>query len=230
MAIQMPVHQDQQSFEDWQTKTVKRGIIELAAGRKLGNRVAHLQPCADESAVPSIDPELAALMGVQPHYAHPMVLLQKYSNSDKHHAIRMAAARGVVQRLDEPFFGSDRSMRPIEVGDVLTTTRPGTPVVVDASMAVHVLRPDGAVWVAPARELDHLYRHVCNTVIPTLVTGFALTKSLPPHIELGDTGDCDSERIRHGGWQSAYERMAAVTDAAYHPSRTTAPQLPTRQT
>lgn len=224
--IAMPIYEERKKFTDWQKQKAKKGLRELAAGTRIGRRVESLQPYVDvTAAIPSINPQLAALMGVRPEYTHPMLLLQKYSNNDKHRAIQMAAARANLQRGDEAFASSDRSMRPFVVGDILTTGRRGTPVVVETVAAVHVLREQGAIWVAPGVELHHLHRYVSNVVIPTLVKGFALTRSLPPEIDLGDTGQTAAERIRAASWIPAHERMVEISKAAYRESLTTAPQF-----
>lgn len=213
--VGLPVSDDREKFEKWQSKMTGRGLIELGSATTLGNRIAGLQPFADPVAVPSLDPELATLMNVQPEYAHPMVLLQKYSNIDKHRAIRMAATRTLIQRGDESFRLRDRSMRPIAVGDVLATVPLGVQIEVDTTSAVHVQRPDKSTWVSPGRELYEIHRHVSDVIIPTLVKGLALTRSIPPNINLGDTGQEVEDRIRSGNWEPAHKWMSSISLAAH---------------
>lgn len=224
--IAMPIYAQRKKFTDWQKQKLKKGLLEFSAENRIGRRIETLQPYVDVTAtVPSINPQLAALMGVRPKFAHPMLLLQRYSNDDKHRTIQMAAARANFQRSDEAFASSDRSMRPFRVGDVLTTGRRGSPVLVETVAAVHVLREESATWVAPGAELHHLHRYVSDVVIPTLVTGFALTRSLPAEIDLGDTGQTAAERIQAASWMPAHERMAEIAKQAYMEGLSNEPQL-----
>lgn len=223
-AIEMPIYEDPSDLEKWLKVRTRRGVDELGAESTLGQRIARLQPYTDPASVQSHSPALGALTGVEPEAAHPMLLLQKYSNEDKHRAIRMAAVRTLVQNWAEPFFTSDRSMRPVEVGDVVATMKPGVAAPIETTSAVHVQRPESSTWVSPITELDQLHRHVADTVIPTLVTGAALTRSVPPNIDLTDTGQETSERIRSGSWEPARQRLdkiraAALYEAIAHPPR-----------
>lgn len=224
--IAMPIHEDETKFDEWQAQKHRKGLVELGANTRLGDRIQSLQPYADTTASgPDLSPLLARLMDVKPECAHPMVLLQKYSNTDKHRTIRTAATRSVIQRSDEPFFASDRTMRPVVVGDVLASTRRGILVEVNSTSAVVVQRPDSSTWVSPGAELHQIHRHVTDVVIPTLVKGFALTKSIPPNIDLSDTGQSIPERIRSGSWEPAHERMATVAQTALDESYTTEPDI-----
>lgn len=225
-AIEMPIYEDPSDLEKWQKARTKRGVAELGTESNLGQRIAKLQPYADPAAVHSHSTLYGALTGVEPETAHPMLLLQKYSNEDKHRAIRMAAARTLVQNWAEPFFTSDRSMRPLEVGDVLATTQRGVVVPVDLTSAVLVQRPESAAWVSPVRELDHLRRHVADIVIPTLVTGSARTRSVPPKIDLTDTGQEASARIRSGSWEPASQRLDRISAAALDEAIARPPRIP----
>ncbi|MBY6352349.1 hypothetical protein [Rhodococcoides corynebacterioides] len=214
--VKMPVFETRAAFESWQRRALDDGVVELDPRSKLGKRIEDLQPFVDTTAsVPAMPPALAALMGEPVSAAHPMVLLQKYSNIDKHRSLRMAAARTTVSRQDARFGDADRSMRPVSVGDVLATTRRGSgPAIVELQPAVHVERPHTGVWVSPSAELSRLWRHVSQIVVPTLVIGVALPRGLPPQIDLGDTGTAWADRIGQGGWSTAKERMDAVSLAA----------------
>ncbi len=214
--VKMPVHETRTAFDNWQSRAVNDGVVELGPQTKLGRRIESLQPFADTtSSVPALPPRLAALMGGSVSTAHPMVLLQKYSNIDKHRSIRMAGAHTTVIREDEGFADADRSMRPVSVGDVLATTRRDSGgVVVELQPAITVERPQTGVWVSPGAELSRLWLHVSQIVVPTLVNGVALTRAVPPQIDLGDTGTAWTQRIAHGGWSTAKDRMDAVAAAA----------------
>ncbi|QII03877.1 hypothetical protein BH92_27890 (plasmid) [Rhodococcoides fascians A21d2] len=214
--VKMPVYETRAAFDSWQRRAVDDGVAEFDPHAKLGRRIEALQPFVDTTAsVPAMPPALSALMGEPVSAAHPMVLLQKYSNIDKHRSIRMAAARTTVIREDEPFADTDRSMRPVSVGDVLATTRRGSGgAIVELQPAVHVERPHMGVWVSPGAELSRLWLHVSQIVVPTLVIGVALPRGVPPQIDLGDTGAAWTERISQGGWSTAKDRMDAVSLAA----------------
>lgn len=229
-AVTMPVKNTRVDFTAWQQRAVSTGVAELGPNTKLGKRIESLQPFVDTTAsVPSLAPKLAASMGVRASSMHPMVLLQKYSNTDKHRSLRMAAARTTVTRDDERFADADRTMRPVAVGDVLASTRRGgAGTEVETQAAVHLERPTAGVWVAPGAELDGMFRHVSEIVIPTLVKGVALIPSLPPQIELGDTGVTWAERIAAGGWSTAKQRMDAVSLAALDEANATPPKRPRR--
>ncbi|PTR44720.1 hypothetical protein C8K38_103217 [Rhodococcus sp. OK611] len=111
-AIEMPIYEKPGDLVKWQKKREQRGVDELGAESTLGRRVASLQPYADPAVVYSLTPSIGVLMGGAPETAHPMLLLQKYSNEDKHRAIRMAAVRTLIQNWGEPFWTSERRMRP----------------------------------------------------------------------------------------------------------------------
>lgn len=224
--VSFPTYDDPSKFERWLHENDKVGLTALGEGSRLASRIRALQPFEDMSTVQSIAEPLATLMGIEPAGVHPLVLLQAYSNDDKHRAIRSAAARTMIQRDDEPFRSSDRSMRPLQPGDVLATTAVGEIVMIDSNAAVHVARPGGAEWVSPSRELDHLRAHVAEVVIPTLMTGLSIPRAFPPNIDLEDTGQTDRERINAGEWKSAHERMAVIAASALLDALSAQPTVP----
>jgi hypothetical protein len=211
--IAMPIQTDEQKFGNWVAENRRKGLTELADGTLI-NRISSLQPFADTTAIASMSEQLAALQGVTPDHVHPLLLLQGYSNADKHRAVRPALTRTTYQNEAMPFWASNRSMRPIAVGDVLETIRYGAPNVAGTNPAVTVERPGNGSWVPPGRELDQLARYVSGTVIPTLVLGMVLTRSLPPEVDLTDTGQTARERIDAGRWVTAQDRMSQVSVAA----------------
>jgi hypothetical protein len=215
-AVSMLIYEDPKGFNDKVKALAKKGLVEFAPTATLGKRIAALQPFADKAAVPAVPPALSMLMGVPaPASEHPLVLLRDYSNEDKHRTIRLAAGRSLVQRLDSRSRDRQLDMRHIEVGTVLEVVQKGVLTPVDISPALHVQRPNGGVWVAPGFELDLLFQHVSDVVLPTLITGMALPGGLPPQVDLGDTGVPLAERLRQGGSTRAQDRAGELSRKAY---------------
>lgn len=213
--VSMLIYEDPERFKRKVGQLVKQGISEFATTATLGQRIASLQPFADEASVPAIPPALSMLMnGPDSANEHPLVLLRDYSNEDKHRTIRLAAGRSLVQRLDDLPRTRRLGMRAIEVGTVLEVVQKGVPTPVDTSPALHVQRPDG-VWVGPGYELDCLSRHVADIVLPTLITGIALPDGLPAHVDLSDSGAPLTERLREGGATRAHDRARELAGRAF---------------
>lgn len=224
--VAMPIFDEASKLDRWLRENEKAGLTVLGAASSLAPRIRALQPFASDDAVPSISKSLASLMGVDVVREHPLFLLQGYSNEDKHRAIRTAAARTLIQRDDESFFDSDRRMRPVEPGDVLSTVPKGELVMVDSNAAVHVERPGSTAWVSPGHELDHLRAYVANVAIPILATGLAISAAFPPEIDLSDTGHTARERIDAGSWQSAHQRMMRISYEALSDALNAQPTVP----
>ncbi|WP_405132952.1 hypothetical protein [Nocardia sp. NBC_01388] len=206
----------EKTFKEWRKSVVRKGLVELDEGAKLGDRVACLQPYIDTmSQVPSISALLSIMTGMPVVNEHPLLLLQEYSNVDKHRMIRLALPRSAFQDEDEPFWTSVHSMRAVAVGDILKSAAPGEVAVVTAQTAVHVLRPDGITWVAPVPELCHIGSYIADVLIPTLVRGMVLPDSLPRFAELGDNGVTARQRLEAGHSDNAHARFKKAVDALY---------------
>jgi hypothetical protein len=223
--IAFPITPDEPALDRWFQRTAGAKLI-LADYPTLASRIRRLQPFESSESIAAVSDALAALMGVSTAKAHPLLLLQGYSNEDKHRSIRTGAGRSVVHRDDEPFLTSDRTMRPISPGDVLARAPIGRTVFVDANSAVHIQRPGGAHWVSPGRELDHLREYVSCVAIPTLITGEPRPNAFPPEIDLGDNGLSDRERIKSGQWPSAEMRARPKSRQAFVEAMTSPPQVP----
>ncbi len=204
-AIEVPVVANEEDLRAWQNKV--RRVPELGPGTKLGGRIESLQPYVDTiSKVPSIPPKLAALTGAKVVSEHPLRLLQRYSNLDKHRSLRFCATGTIVTTSDVAMKDSDLTFRALDVGTVLSTTTPGKLVELELNSALVIERPDSPVRVGPVAELTHLHRHVADVVIPTLVRGLSTPRSFPPQIELGDTGETVADRLNRAGGKFAHER------------------------
>lgn len=226
-AVSMLIYEDPEAFERKVGRLVKQGLTEFATTATLGKRIASLQPFADEASVSAIPPALSMLMGGPgPASEHPLVLLRDYSNEDKHHTIRLAAGRSLVQRLDDLPRTRQLGMRGVEVGTVLEVVKKGVPTLVDTSPALHVQRPEGGVWVGPGYEFDCLSRHIADIVMPTLVTGIALRDGLPAQVDLSDTGAPLAERLRQGGTVRAHHRAREVSGRAFMEAIQRDPKFP----
>ncbi|MBN7534694.1 hypothetical protein I3U85_10875 [Mycobacteroides abscessus subsp. abscessus] len=208
--VAMPIYQDAKKFHEW-VKGVAKSVPELGPLTDLHQRIESLQPFASSAGVPSISPKLAAFTATPVENIHALVLLQGYSNEDKHREIRLALGRTVLQRSDVPFPKTDLTMRPIEVGDVWSSTRLGEPVLLEANTAVVVERPITGTSVAPVPELGHLHTYVSAVAIPTLLIGSAYAEPPLPHeVDLADNGETPAERVANGGAIPAHARSAAM--------------------
>ncbi|QRY50495.1 hypothetical protein [Mycolicibacterium septicum] len=205
--VAMPIQQSADGLANWVNRRVKH-VPELGTGTMLHTRIESLQPYRSLAVVTAVSAQLAALMGAtELHGVHPLLLLQGYSNADKHRTIRPVVCRSVVTRSDQSFFGQNREMRPIAVGDVLAADVPqGQRVMLEAQTAIHIQRPDSQVWVGPGAELSQIHGFVADVLIPSLVTGGPVTSPLPRRVDLGDSAATVEERIRAGGAESAQDR------------------------
>lgn len=95
---------------------------------------------------------MALLIGEKVEDAHPLRLLQEYSNADKHRAIRVAVARTTSSRQNEPFLAQDRGFKELQVGDLVGRTTWGKIVVMDCRTAAFVERPEPFSAPPIARE------------------------------------------------------------------------------
>ena len=223
--IAFPIFPDPEGLDRWFDRTAGARLI-LAEHSTLASRIGDLQPFKSNDSIPAVSEALAELMGVDAAREHPLLLLQAYSNEDKHRSIRTGAGRSLVQRDDEPFLKSDRTMRPVTRGDVLARTPIGQPVVVDANTAVHIERPKGKTWVSPGRELSQLRDYVSTVAIPTLVSGKSRLNAFPPHVDLNDNGLSGRERIDRGQWQNAHARAQQGSRQAFLEAMSSPPHIP----
>jgi len=205
--VKMPICQSADSFAGWSKKVAKH-VPELGPGTTLNQRIASAQPFADRTVTMSIPIGLAKMVGGTSHDGvHPLLLLQGYSNEDKHRMIRPVMCRSIATRADLPFMTQDLGWKVINVGDVVASdVEEGTPVEVTSRTAVHVQRPQSAVWVTPGAELGQIHDFVADILVPTLITGTPSTPPLPRQVDLSDNGETAEQRIGAGKDESAHRR------------------------
>lgn len=224
--IAMPIHENESKLTKWLQDNDKKGLPELGADSLLGRRLRVLQPYVDPERILSMSEELAGMLGISPVRDAPLTLLQQYSNQDKHRVPITAAQRTSVIEGGGPFVGSDHLMEPRSEGDTVGSAAPGERGEIETNSAVCVQRPTSGAWVGPAREVSNLRRHVADFVLPTLVKGFALPSSLPPHLDLSGNGKLDRVRIEEGEWTPGDERATADALTAILASYEAAPNIP----
>lgn len=215
--VTMPVHGTSEKFASWRGGVAHAVPVLGHKDSHVYQRIRELQPFTDPAQVPSVGSRLASLMGVDSEDVHPLLLLQAYSNADKHRTIAATTQRSITTSDGSPFFAQDRSLRHVDVGTVMAEGSWGTPVEFDSSAAVVLERP--APWaavVSPASEAERLRDWVAQRALPLLVTGSPeVTVPLPLTIPLGDDGRTLHQRITASDRAAALERLAEVNARRY---------------
>lgn len=217
--VNMPILESQEKLDNWTKRRAKEKIAVFDAGTDLSKRLRALQPFVDvQSSVPSMGEVLALMMCQEIERAHPLRLLQAYSNADKHRSIRIAAARTFSSIASSPLRGQDLGHRDLRVGDPMgPPAKWGELAIVETSTAVMVQRPDPFIaWVNPVKEINAIRRHLAQVVVPMLLTGLEVPNAFPPSIDFGDTGQTDRERIAAGVWDDADTRLQEKMRARFH--------------
>lgn len=219
--VSMPITETQDALDQWGAKV--RKIPALGSDTKLGRRIRALQPFVDvESGIPSLGSVLAGLIRVDVESAHPLRLLQAYSNGDKHRSIRLAAGRTFSSTDASPLAEQDLAPRELKAGDPLGPLRPwGQLAVVETNTAIMVQRPEPfSSWVNPVKELNAMRRHISQVVLPILLTGLEMPAGLPPVIDVTDNGRSGRERLIDGQWDDAEARLEPSLQARYQEAET----------
>ncbi len=212
--VNMPILESQEKLDGWTKRRVKDKISALGAETQLGRRIRALQPFVDvQSGIPSMGKALALIMGQEVERAHPLRLLQGYSNADKHRSIRIAIPRTFSSNDSSPLASQHLAHQDLPLGPPTTW---GKLAVVETNTAAMVQRPAPfAAWVNPVKEINAIRRHVAQVVVPILLTGLEMPNALPPSIGLGDNGQTDGERIAAGVWDDAEKRLQPALQARY---------------
>ena len=156
--VRLPIYSDQTKFDNWCRDRARAGLTAFDTAADLGQRIRSLQPFVDKrSNVPSTQPWLAAVMGSQLELAHPLELLQGYSNGDKHRTVRVAVPRTSGGSVGQPLGEPGRAFVELKVGDVVSEGTWGQLTFLEQSSAVLIQRPE-PYWslVAPANEVSRL--------------------------------------------------------------------------
>lgn len=208
-AVSMPIFDNREGFDKWVGRMKNAKITAFSSGAPLAQAVRKLQPFEDEpSKVGSVSKRFAVVSGHEVELAHPLLLLQTYSNADKHRTVQIAAARSFVSDDRTPFGTQDHRHRLLRVGDVLVRSQEGEVVEVETQTAAMIRRPAPfAQWVSPVHELNKLRRYLSEVAFPSLITGLILPNGLPPNIGLGNTGQTLRERITAGEMLDAVQRL-----------------------
>lgn len=215
-SVALPVYTTAEQFQKWSKSTRSQVSYLAKPGERLFERVRSLQPFTDQARIPSISPQLAALTGQTSENVHPLRLLQEYSNTDKHRAIRITVERAMHTTFDAPFMEQDRTFRELRVGTQLGKAVPwGTHQIIETASAVMLERPHP--WqaaVSPATEAARLREWVADSAIPHLIIGSTdVEPLLPAHIDLSDNGLTLRERIAGGTGEDAPARITPVQHA-----------------
>lgn len=209
LLVAMPIYEDPDKYGNWVRRRVKAGLSCFDEASSLGARIQSLQPFADDTeSIASMGELLALLTETEREEVHPLLLLQAYSNMDKHRHITVSAARGFNSTYETPLMTQDRRQRPVRVGDVLASGVWGNPTVLETNTGATIRRAEaGNAWVNPSKELADLRRYVADIAVPQLVRGGGLPGSLRPNVDLTDTGLSDRDRLCAAGDEDATARF-----------------------
>lgn len=206
--VAFPIHIDTDKLTDWTKSTRRKGPKELTEG-PLADTILRLQPVNDkESAAPIYTKIVAQGIGSDQKSEHPLLLLQAYSNADKHRQLRLAASGAFVMDANGTFainMGTN-----LEVGQSLYSLPIGIYAEIDTSPYVAVQRATSGEWAGVGGELNAIQRYVADTVIPMIMTGLAHPKGLPPQIDLSDNSQKLRQRLNEGKWAYAHERTGEL--------------------
>ena len=214
----MPILESQEKLDNWTKRRLKEKIAAFGAETTLGRRLRTLQPFVDlHSGVPSMSKALAGALRQEVETAHPLRLLQAYSNADKHRSVRIALARTFISSDSAPLAAQDLAHQEIKVGEPMgPATTWGEVSILETNTAVMVRRPSPfEAWVNPVTDINAIRSHVGNVVVPILLTGLEMPRALPPAIDLGDNGRTARQRIGDGKWDTADARLRPILQARY---------------
>lgn len=203
--VALPISEDEMRFSKWSKRRVKNGLLMFGEGHRLYRLLVSLQPWADtNSVILSTSTRLASFTGRKNEPAHPLILLQKYSNLDKHRSIRLAVYRSMVTRFGTPILSQDLSLREVSPGAVIHEGIFGKPVEYEFNTATVIQRPSPySAFVNPVKEINGLRKYVSEVAIPTMLIGLVNPRGLPPEIDLSDSGEDFRSRIITGSMDDA---------------------------
>ncbi|GAA2543010.1 hypothetical protein GCM10009860_24800 [Microbacterium mitrae] len=153
--VALPAYQEKLKFNEW-AKRIRKDVPALGdPTTELHERVSSLQPFRDDSGIPSIPHRLVAAAGRNPEVVHPLILLQEYSNTDKHRSIRASVARQLIHGEDGALTGLGLLAEPVTIGSrAAPDGRVGEVRLIDSYPSLCIARPAPSTWVvSPAAEL-----------------------------------------------------------------------------
>lgn len=207
-SVAFPIHTDPDKLAEWTKASRKKGLKELTEG-SLADSILNLQPFNDKESSAPIYSQLMALgFDSATRGEHPLLLLQAYSNADKHRQLRLAAAGAFVMDANGDFATSLDSA--LEAGQTLYSLPVGVRALIDTYPYVAIQRATSGEWAGIGRELNALQRYVADTAIPMIMTGLAHPKGLPPQIDLDDNVQDLRQRLNEGQWTYAHERIGEL--------------------
>lgn len=227
--VSFPVCEDEKRWREWSKSIERTGIAALAPGGKVSKRIHSLQPFVDTvSVVPERDvPILDALSGSTPESAHALLLLQRYSNLDKHRALTVTATHGHQSRGDIPLSRQRDQIKEIRVGSVVASFPARSLVPLEANHGFAVKRPEP--WVGTPQiisELRRLYDYTRDVALPFLISGLFTPSPFPASINLGDSPTPVTQRISEGSWDTADKRFKRNLSRMISESLSQVPDVP----
>ncbi|KUG52950.1 hypothetical protein AVL61_12050 [Kocuria rosea subsp. polaris] len=110
-AASFPIARDDAALRGWTKRMRRDGLPGLTDGA-LSDRIACLQSFVDFGRqIESVIPWLGQMLGMPLDRVHALMLLQEYSNQDKHRTLRTAGHPGIATVYGETFGEDDRSPR-----------------------------------------------------------------------------------------------------------------------
>lgn len=197
-----------------------RVVPELATDTPLYEAIATLQPWhANQqeflAEVPSA-PFATALPPRDP--IHPLVLLQRYSNYDKHRRIHFSSTRNAYLAIQAP---PDRYRTHFTIdgefsaGTDLVSVRQGDQVIIDFYPHIAVQRPDSDTWAPPVWDLHQIHQYLATHAHPTLICGHSNNGPLPPAIDLRSDFESPRRRLQLASQDDAFTRSSSSAMRAY---------------
>ena len=224
-AVYFPITQDAGKFTRWRKSMRQAGLPQLGEENALSERIRSLQPFADaDRSIPHTDEAIAEVQGTEVHRVHPLLLLQDYSNTDKHRMLRVSVHKGVAEIDRMNGAAVERAWVDLGVGDQLSTTPVGQYMELSVSTFAALQRPATQVHVGPAAELNELISYVAHHLVPVLVTGQPRAQGLPLRMDLSAPGLTVAERIAGAGYESAQQRIQPVVELGLRVSNATPPR------
>ena len=223
--VALPTYQDEVKFKQWADRLRKVVPCLGDPASELHERVSSLQPFRDGSEIPSISIRLADVIGRVPDFVHPLVLIQEYSNADKHRSIRAAVALQLTHHADGTLAGLDSAGEPVSVGSrVAPDGQVGDWRELEMYPTVCLARPvPSKAIVAPAAELQRLTTWVREYAVPFLVTGTLAAEALPVRIDAEAIGHLDLTALAASAAVSGQARLDEYQAQVVRPAVARAP-------